>query len=137
MPSRHVSFKPKHNIRSIIDQNVSSAKRAGRSMISNTKYFKKNMKNTHNFAKSDDFFSKCKQIWDHLKISPLLKKFLTENINFCAAYKANMWKWWYYSTTQNMRSAILKNMPGFLLPVYSRIKLIPGKLVPAKKHISI
>ena len=46
MPSRHVSFKPKHNIRSIIDQNVLSAKRAGRSMISNTKYFKKNMKNT-------------------------------------------------------------------------------------------
>ena len=90
MPSRHVSFKPKHNIRSIIDQNVSSAKRAGRSMISNTKYFKKNMKNTDNFAKSDDFFSKCEQIWDHLKISPLLKKFLTENINFCAEYKANM-----------------------------------------------
>ena len=35
-----------------------------------------------------------------------------------------------------MRSAILKNMPGFLLPVCSRIKLIPGKLIPAKKHVS-
>ena len=45
---------------------------------------------THNFAKSDDFFSKCEQIRDHLKISPLLKKFLTENITFWAAYKANM-----------------------------------------------
>ena len=40
LPSRYVSFKRKHNITGIIDQNVSSAEKAGRSMISNTKYLK-------------------------------------------------------------------------------------------------
>ena len=39
LPGRHVSFKRKHNNTGIIDQNVSSAKKAGRSMISNSEYF--------------------------------------------------------------------------------------------------
>ena len=105
LPSRHVSFKRKRNIAGIIDQNVLSAKKAVRSMISNTKYFKKNLKNaesmsiTYYFAYSDtflnDFFSKCEQIREYLKIcSHLLKKFLMENITFCVVYKVNMWKLW-------------------------------------------
>ena len=46
LPSRHVRFKRKHNITGIINQNVQSAKKAGRSITSNAKYFKKNLKNT-------------------------------------------------------------------------------------------
>ena len=45
--------------------------------------------NSNAFLK--DFCSKYEQIPKYLKIcSHLLKKFLTENIIICAAYKANM-----------------------------------------------
>ena len=46
LANRPESFKRKHNISDIVDLNIPSAKKAGRSRISNTKYFKKNMKNT-------------------------------------------------------------------------------------------
>ena len=50
---------------------------------------------TYHFAYSDaflkDFCSKYEQIRQYLKIcSDLLKKFLMENITFCAVHKANM-----------------------------------------------
>ena len=53
------------------------------------------MSSTYHFANSDaslkDFCSKCEQIREYLKIcSHLLKKFLIENMSFCAANKANM-----------------------------------------------
>ena len=53
---------------------------------------------TYHFAKSGaslkDLCSNCEQIHEYLKftkeISQLLKKFLMENVTFCAAYKTNM-----------------------------------------------
>lgn len=51
LPNRSVSFKRKHNISDIIDQNVPSAKKAGRSMISNTKYFKSKSNTKRNNSK--------------------------------------------------------------------------------------
>ena len=41
LPNRPISLKRKHNITDAINSNVPSAKKAGRSMISNTKCFKK------------------------------------------------------------------------------------------------
>ena len=46
LPNRPESVKRKHNISDIVDLNIPLTKKAGRSMIRNTKYFKKNMKNT-------------------------------------------------------------------------------------------
>ena len=39
LPTRPVKAKRKHDITAAIDSNVSSAKKAGRSMVSNTKHF--------------------------------------------------------------------------------------------------
>ena len=41
LPERSISLKRKHNMKEIVDMNGPSAKKAGRSMISNTKYFTK------------------------------------------------------------------------------------------------
>ena len=41
LPNRPISLKRKHNIKEIVDMNVPYAKKAGRSMVSNRKYFTK------------------------------------------------------------------------------------------------
>ena len=41
LPNHSISLKRKHNMKEIVDMNVPSAKKAGRSMVSNTKYFTK------------------------------------------------------------------------------------------------
>ena len=41
LPNRSINLKRKHNMKEIVDMNVPSAKKADRSMVSNTKYFTK------------------------------------------------------------------------------------------------
>ena len=41
LPNRSISLKRKHNMKEIVDMNFPSAKKADRSMVSNTKYFTK------------------------------------------------------------------------------------------------
>ena len=38
LPNRLISLKRKHKMKEIIDMNIPSAKKVGRSMVSNTKY---------------------------------------------------------------------------------------------------
>ena len=41
LPNHPISLKRKQSMKQIVDMNVLSAKKAGRSMVSNTKYFTK------------------------------------------------------------------------------------------------
>ena len=43
LPNRRITLKRKHKLSEVVDLNVPSAKKAGRSMISNTKYPKRNV----------------------------------------------------------------------------------------------
>ena len=95
----------KHNVTDIIDQNVPSAKKAGRSMISNKTYFKRIwiiqskcllLTTSHIVMLSLTNFvvnvNKSVSIWRFVLHS--LKKFFMESITFCVVYKANTWKLW-------------------------------------------
>ena len=53
LPHRRITTKRKHSMTHIIDENVPSAKKAGRSMVSNTKYpIRKNEEIKHNTNKN-------------------------------------------------------------------------------------